>query len=68
MARYKGSWRFNNIHRREHGRSGTRTVEASSEAGAKDEIQMTVSRQLFNTTMMKDYVVVTDIEKVTSGF
>lgn len=63
MPSWTGKWEFRNIMRSEHGSRGTKTVQADSESAAISKIRDEVSRDLFGTTMMQTYVIVSTVRK-----
>lgn len=64
MSRWKGNWKFRNVMHYLHGRSGSETVDAESEEGARQVIKHKAARQLFGSTMMQTYISVSDLRKV----
>lgn len=63
MSTWTGKWEFRNVMRGEHGSRGTKTVHASSESAAKSKIREEASRDLFGTTMLQRYVVVSGLRE-----
>lgn len=64
--KWEGKWRFNNVMHRFDGRSGVMTVVAMDVPQARENIRDEVSRLLFGTTFMQDYVVVTEVHEVVN--
>lgn len=63
MPRWRGDWKFSNVMSRKDGVCGTETVDASTEAKAKEAIKDEASIRLFGTTMMQGYVEVRNLAK-----
>ncbi|MBP6868588.1 MAG: hypothetical protein KBC16_00560 [Candidatus Pacebacteria bacterium] len=63
MGTWTGSWTFRNVMHHLHNSTGTKTVTASSEQGAKSKIKDEASRELFGTTGMHTYIDVSNLRE-----
>ena len=63
MAQWKGDWEFRNVMHHHHGRRGNKGVSADTEDNARKQIRDIVSRELFGTTAMQTYVVVSNLKE-----
>lgn len=68
MKRYRGDWVFMNVMHHKHRSSGTETVTAESEDSARMAIRSEASRSLFGTTMMTNYISVSNLTEIRGGW
>ena len=59
---WRGRWEFRNVMHGLHGSNGTTTVQAENEDEARSKIKDGASKELFGTTMMHNYIIVSDLK------
>lgn len=64
MDTWRGAWQFKNALHDKNGRRGSSTVQAMTETWAQEAIKDRASQELFGTTCMQCYIVITHLIKV----